>query len=60
MGVPKRRTSRSRRGNRRAHDRLDPPAVSVCPKCKTTKLPHRICPSCGTYGDRVVIESSEE
>jgi len=60
MGVPKRKTSRSRRNNRRSHDGLDTPAVSVCPKCKETKLPHRICPACGTYKGRVVLEEQEE
>ena len=60
MGVPKRKTSRSRRNNRRSHDGLDTPAVSVCPKCKETKLPHRICPVCGTYKGRVVLEEQEE
>ncbi|OAG27802.1 50S ribosomal protein L32 [Thermodesulfatator autotrophicus] len=60
MAVPKRKSSRSRRGMRRAHKSLKAPAVSVCPKCKSPKLPHRICPSCGTYRGKVFLTMEEE
>jgi large subunit ribosomal protein L32 len=60
MAVPKRRTSRSKRDKRRAHDALAPPARSRCPQCKEPKLPHRVCPNCGTYRGREVIETEEE
>lgn len=60
MAVPKRKSSRSRRGMRRAHKHLVAPAVSVCPKCKAPKLPHRVCPSCGTYRGKVFIATEEE
>ncbi len=49
MAVPKKRTSHARRNKRRSHHRLRPIALSICPKCKSYKLPHRICPECGTY-----------
>ena len=49
MAVPKRRTSHARKGKRRSHQHLRPPQLTVCPKCKQYKLPHRICPNCGTY-----------
>ncbi|HEX5774148.1 MAG TPA: 50S ribosomal protein L32, partial [Geomobilimonas sp.] len=49
MAVPKKKTSKSRKNMRRAHDFLTPPNVSTCPQCKAPKLPHRACPSCGTY-----------
>lgn len=60
MAVPKRRTSRSKRDKRRAHDALAAPAHSLCPQCKEPKSPHRICPHCGWYRDRTVIEVDEE
>ncbi len=60
MAVPKRKGSRSRRGMRRAHKHLVAPAISVCPKCKSPKLPHRVCPSCGTYRGKVFIATEEE
>jgi large subunit ribosomal protein L32 len=25
------------------------PTLSKCPQCGDFKLPHRVCPSCGTY-----------
>lgn len=49
MGVPKKRVSHARKGKRRSHQALRAPSLSVCPKCKAYKLPHRVCPNCGTY-----------
>jgi large subunit ribosomal protein L32 len=57
MAVPKKKTSKSRKNMRRAHDFLTIPASSVCPQCKAPKLPHRACPSCGTYKGKDVITS---
>ena len=55
MGVPKRKTSRSRRDKRRNHQRLTVPSLSTCPQCGAAQLPHRICPSCGFYKEREVV-----
>lgn len=60
MGVPKKKTSKARRDKRNAHRALSGPALSRCPQCKEMKLPHRICPSCGTYHDRAVLTFEEE
>ncbi|HXX35681.1 MAG TPA: 50S ribosomal protein L32 [Thermodesulfobacteriota bacterium] len=60
MGVPKRRTSAAKRGQRRAHDRLAAPSFSLCPQCHEPLLPHHICPHCGTYKGREVIKVEEE
>ena len=60
MAVPKRRTSRARRDKRRAHDALAAPVRSVCPQCREPKLPHRVCPNCGTYRGREVVHTDEE
>ncbi len=59
MPNPKRRHSRARRDKRRAHDRLIPLSLSRCPNCHEAKLPHRVCPHCGSYKGREVIEVSE-
>ena len=57
MAVPKQRKGRaSTHARRSSNDRIDAPARTVCPKCGETKLPHRVCPSCGYYKDREVIE----
>ncbi len=56
MPNPKHRHSKARRDKRRAHDALSTPGTSICPTCGETKLPHRVCPSCGSYKGREVIE----
>jgi len=60
MAVPKRRTSKARRNKRNAHRSLSVPSFSNCRKCNEPSLPHRVCPSCGYYRDRLVIEQEEE
>lgn len=57
VGVPKKRTSKMRRNRRRAANNNLRVAVQVnlCSKCKEPVLPHRACPSCGTYRGREVI-----
>ena len=59
MAVPKRRKSKARRDQRRSHDALSAPARSECPQCNQPKAPHRVCPNCGTYRGREVIETEE-
>jgi large subunit ribosomal protein L32 len=58
---PKHKHSKSRRDKRAAHFRLVPRSLSLCPRCRGPKLPHRVCPSCGYYRDRqVVVQPDEE
>jgi large subunit ribosomal protein L32 len=59
MANPKRKTSKSRRDQRRAHDALKRPGASLCPECGEIKLPHRACRSCGTYRGREVLSVEE-
>lgn len=56
MPNPKRRHSKARRDRRRAHDGLRSPAASECPQCHEVKMPHRVCPHCGHYKGREIIE----
>ncbi|MFO0628219.1 MAG: 50S ribosomal protein L32 [Polyangiales bacterium] len=59
MAVPKRRTSRSKRNQRRAnHDRVAAPAINRCPNCGEVKVPHRVCAACGFYDGKPVIEKA--
>jgi large subunit ribosomal protein L32 len=60
MGVPKRKTSKSRRDKRRANDFLTAASLSKCPQCNEMRLPHRVCPTCGYYHDRLVLPSEDE
>ncbi|MDO8461985.1 MAG: 50S ribosomal protein L32 [Deltaproteobacteria bacterium] len=55
MPVPKRKKSRARRNNRRAHDALTAPSLSPCPHCKEPKLSHRVCLHCGYYRGEEII-----
>ena len=59
MANPKRRHSQARRDKKRAHHALPRVGVSVCPNCHESKLPHRVCPHCGQYKGREVIEPPE-
>ncbi len=54
--LPKRKTSKARRGERRSHLGLTPPALVDCPQCHNPKLPHQVCHFCGTYAGREIIE----
>ena len=53
--LPKRKLSKGRRNRRRSHYNLKPTTLEVCPQCKELKLPHQVCPTCGTYNGRQVI-----
>ncbi len=57
MAVPKKKTSKSKKNMRRAHDAISAPGISTCPNCNEPKLPHRVCSSCGTYKGKEVISS---
>jgi large subunit ribosomal protein L32 len=61
MAVPKKKTSQARRNQRRAHHAVKGPRPVECPNCFEARLPHRVCPNCGSYKGRTVvaIEASE-
>ena len=57
MGVPKRRVSHARQGERRAHlAAIHVPTLEACPHCHEQKQQHRACPNCGYYAGRPAIE----
>lgn len=57
MALPKRKTAKARKGIRRSHLSLTPPSLVECPQCHSPKRPHHVCPTCGSYGGREVIET---
>jgi large subunit ribosomal protein L32 len=55
MGLPKRKVSRARQGDRRAHLALRLPDLVECSHCHAAKRSHHVCPSCGYYDGRPVV-----
>ena len=60
MAHPKHKLSKQRRDKRRTHDFAPVPTLSVCPNCGATVMYHRVCPECGFYRGRQIIEKSAE
>jgi large subunit ribosomal protein L32 len=71
MAVPKRRVSKARKGKRRTHKGQSMPNVPrtqkvrapaarsgrfFCSNCNQPKAPHAVCPNCGYYRGRSLIE----
>ena len=57
MAVPKRKTSKARRNQRRASSyRLNKVTIQECPNCHEPKLPHRVCKACGYYDGKEIIK----
>lgn len=59
MAVPKRKHSNSRTGKRRSHDGLKPKELQLCLKCSTLVPTHVVCPKCGHYMGRELVETEE-
>jgi large subunit ribosomal protein L32 len=56
MALPKRRHSKARGRKRRTHWKVNPLNLIPCPQCKNLKVPHRVCPVCGYYNGKKVLE----
>jgi large subunit ribosomal protein L32 len=56
MAHPKHRHSKTRRDKRRTHDKATVPTLSTCSNCGATVQFHHICPECGYYRGKQVIE----
>ncbi|MEF3254655.1 MAG: 50S ribosomal protein L32 [Deferribacterales bacterium] len=59
MPNPKGKSSRSKIGARRSHHRAVPHTYVKCDNCSELKLAHTVCPNCGHYGKKQVLESKE-
>ncbi|HEX2863218.1 MAG TPA: 50S ribosomal protein L32 [Deinococcales bacterium] len=57
--VPKKKTSKAKRDMRRSHHALTLPELSTCKNCGNKVPQHTVCPSCGHYDGRQVIEGLE-
>jgi large subunit ribosomal protein L32 len=58
--LPKRKLSKGRRDRRRAHDALQASTLVQCSNCGEMRLSHTVCPKCGYYQGREVIEVAKE
>ena len=56
MAVPKQKQSHARTSKRRAQHKISAPSVNACPQCHQPRRPHRVCPHCGSYGGREVVD----
>jgi large subunit ribosomal protein L32 len=71
VAVPKRKTSKERKRKRRTHQGIAMPNVPkqgkvraesgrssrfFCPDCNQPKEPHAICPNCGSYGGKQMVD----
>jgi large subunit ribosomal protein L32 len=55
MAVPKRKTSKSRRNNRRSHHARELPAMSVDKKTKSVHRPHHVDLATGFYRGKQIL-----
>ena len=57
MAVPKRKISKSKTNSRFANWKLKKLALVRCPHCNELIKQHQVCPNCGAYGGKVVVET---
>jgi large subunit ribosomal protein L32 len=57
---PKRKHSKGRRDRRRSQDALKAASLVVCSNCGAKRLPHTVCPNCGFYKGREVVQPKKE
>jgi large subunit ribosomal protein L32 len=59
MAVPKRRQSKSRSRKRNSHNAVKPVQLQYCPQCSTAVPTHVVCPNCGYYQGRTLVETED-
>lgn len=55
MAVPARRTSKTRKRLRRTHFKLESTTLVKCSHCGASIQPHTVCPGCGYYNGKQVL-----
>lgn len=50
------RHTRSHTANRRSHHALKAPNLAICSNCEAKHRPHHMCPECGFYKGRMVMD----
>ncbi|MDD2964245.1 MAG: 50S ribosomal protein L32 [Bacteroidales bacterium] len=59
MPNPKRKWSKTRTAKRRTHYKATAPTIASCSNCGSPVLYHRVCPECGYYRGKQVMEVAE-
>lgn len=57
MANPKKRTSSRKRNTRRSHHKLSSAHFIRCSNCQDLTMRHRVCPKCGYYKGRQIVET---
>ena len=55
MAVPKRKTSKKVKNQRRTHKKLLVPGMVECSNCGELTKQHHVCGSCGHYDGKEVV-----
>ena len=55
MAVPKRKTSKMKKRQRKAANRYEGVQATFCTNCDAPVAPHRVSKACGTYKGKQVI-----
>lgn len=57
---PKKKRTSSRKGGIQSHFQKPAIGLVTCTQCRSPKLPHIVCPTCGYYAGREVIVTIPE
>lgn len=58
--LPKKKLAKPRTKKRRGALRIAVPQLVSCPTCNKKILPHTVCPSCGHYKGKEIVEKETE
>ena len=56
MSKPKKRTTKTVKGQRRSHLALKAKQAVTCENCKKAMIPHRVCQQCGMHKGKQVVD----
>ena len=59
MAVPQRRISKTRKGLRRTHFKLEAAGLVACTHCGELIKSHQVCPHCGYYNGKQILKDGK-
>ncbi|MBB02396.1 MAG: 50S ribosomal protein L32 [Rubinisphaera brasiliensis] len=59
MCLPKRRQSKTRSRKRRSHNAIQARKLQFCSQCGQPTPSHTVCPTCGFYMGRTMLEIAD-